>query len=273
MEGTDYLCPHCGAELRGDLRKGGSRPGGTPGCPYDGLAYASLRAGHDAIYFGPWRRIDAPPTEIRRAYHRIGRHLDAIGSALAGHDLPAAASDAPGLRLITHLAVEQAHVSDAHALIPAIKSAKDRGLAPAEVLADSLYGSEKNIEAAKAMGTEVVAPVPGGEGKGKSSSLSEFALTDEGGIANCPMGHAPIEDVARGNHREAVFAVEHCFGCPRKKDCLIRSVRNGYGFSYDRKQVKMADAGRGKRRRCSATGTGTVPGWSRRCRSWIEKRE
>jgi len=153
---------------------------------------------------------------------------------------PAGASDAPGLRLITHLAVEQAHVSDAHALIPAIESAKDRRLAPSEVLADSLYGSEKNIEKAKAMGTEVVAPVPGGEGKGKSSSLSEFALTDEGGIAKCPMGHAPIEDVAVGNHREVVFAVEHCFGCPRKKDCMIRSVRNGYGFSYDRKQVKMA---------------------------------
>jgi len=149
-------------------------------------------------------------------------------------------SDAPGLRLITHLAVEQAHQSDAHALIPAIESAKDRGLAPAEVLADSLYGSEKNIEAAKAMGTEVVAPVPGGEGKGKSSSLSEFALTDEGGIVNCPMEHAPIEDKACGNHREVVFAVEHCFGCPRKKDCPIRSVRNGYGFSYDKKQVKMA---------------------------------
>jgi len=50
-----------------------------------------LRAGHDAIYFGPWRRIEALPTEIRRGYHRIGRHLDAIGAELAGHDLPAAA--------------------------------------------------------------------------------------------------------------------------------------------------------------------------------------
>ena len=93
MTGTDYRCPRCGAELRGDMGKGGSRPRGTPGCPYDGLAYAALRAGHDAIYFGAWRRIDAPPTEIRRGYHRIGRHLDAIGAELAGHDLPAAARD------------------------------------------------------------------------------------------------------------------------------------------------------------------------------------
>lgn len=93
MAGIDYHCSHCGAELRGDLRRGGSRPRGTPGCPYDGLAYAALRAGHDAIYFGPWRRIGAPQMEILRGYHRIGRHLDAIGAELAGHGLPGAARD------------------------------------------------------------------------------------------------------------------------------------------------------------------------------------
>jgi hypothetical protein len=157
--------------------------------------------------------------------------------------IPAAGADGEkeaGLSLITHVAVEPAHTSDANALIPAIEDANERGLGPTEVLADSLYGSEKNVAAAAAMGTEVVAPVPGGEKKSKSARLSEFALTDEGGIANCPMGHAPIEDAARGNHREVVFSVEHCLGCPRRKDCPVKSVRKGYGFSYDRKQVKMA---------------------------------
>ena len=38
----------------------------------------------------PHRR---PPLEIRRGYHAIGRHLDAIGRELEGHDLPAAARD------------------------------------------------------------------------------------------------------------------------------------------------------------------------------------
>src|SRR3990172_846605 len=157
--------------------------------------------------------------------------------------IPAAGADGEkeaGLSLITHVAVEPAHTSDAHALIPAIEDANERGLGPAEILADSLYGSEKNVAAAAAMGTEVVAPVPGGEKKSKSSHLSEFTFTEESGIANCTMGHAPIEDAARGNHREVVFAVEHCFGCPRRKECPVKSVRNGYGFSYDRKQVKMA---------------------------------
>lgn len=152
----------------------------------------------------------------------------------------ASGEKAPGLSLISHVAIESADRSDANALIPAIEDAKERGLAPTEVLADSLYGSEKNVAAAAAMGTEVVAPVPGGEKKSKSARLSEFALTEEGGIANCPMGHAPIEDVVRRNHREVVFAVEHCLGCPKRKECPVKSVRNGYGFSYDKKQVRMA---------------------------------
>jgi hypothetical protein len=150
------------------------------------------------------------------------------------------ARDACGPRLITHVAVGQAHESDANALIPAIEDAKERGLAPAQVLADAGYGSEKNVEAAAALGTEVVAPVPGGQTKSKSSYLSEFALTEEGAVAACPMGHAPMDDAPRGNHREAVFAVEHCLGCPRRKECPVKSVRRGYGFSYDKKQVRMA---------------------------------
>ena len=114
-----------------------------------------------------------------------------------------------GLSLITHVSVEPAHASDVHTLLPAIKDVEQRGLAPKEVLADSLYGSEKNVEGAANRGVEVVAPVPGGEKKSKSSLLSEFTLTEEGGIERCPMGHTPIEDAARGNHREVVFAVNN----------------------------------------------------------------
>ena len=49
------------------------------------------------------------------------------------------------LNLITYVHVEPAHESDATALIPAIESSKERGLAPEELLADSLYGSDENL--------------------------------------------------------------------------------------------------------------------------------
>jgi hypothetical protein len=48
--------------------------------------------------------------------------------------------------------------SDVHALIPAIECTEGRGLAPDEILADSLYGSDENLWMAKEMGVEVVSP-------------------------------------------------------------------------------------------------------------------
>ena len=38
-------------------------------CPYQGEPYIGLRAGHDQIYFGRWRRMDATSIDLRRAYH------------------------------------------------------------------------------------------------------------------------------------------------------------------------------------------------------------
>ncbi len=58
--------------------------------------------------------------------------------------------------LITHVKVEAAHESDANALLPAIEDAAKRELAPAELLADSLYGSDDNLEKAKEMGVRWV---------------------------------------------------------------------------------------------------------------------
>jgi hypothetical protein len=58
------------------------------------------------------------------------------------------AEKAQTLNLITHVEVEQSHKSDANALIPAIEETKEQGLAPKEVLADSLYGGDDNCHSA-----------------------------------------------------------------------------------------------------------------------------
>ncbi len=86
-------CSACGAELTYDSRKALKRSGEKVVCPYEGLAYAELRSGHDRIYFGRWRKIDATSIDIRRAYRQLGRHLSAIAQALGEKDLPAARRD------------------------------------------------------------------------------------------------------------------------------------------------------------------------------------
>jgi len=83
-------CQTCGLES-GVHR--GKPTGEKPACPYEGLAYPDLRAGHDRIYFGSWRKMNAGPADVVRAYNQIGRHLNSIERVLGGLDLPAARRD------------------------------------------------------------------------------------------------------------------------------------------------------------------------------------
>jgi hypothetical protein len=62
--------------------------------------------------------------------------------------------------LITHVKVEAAHESDSNALIPAIEDTVKRDLVPKELLADSLYGSDDNVEKASPYLT-LLPPFPG----------------------------------------------------------------------------------------------------------------
>lgn len=78
------------------------------------------------------------------------------------------------LNLITHVNVERAHQSDAKALIPAIESAQQRDLGPKQLLADSLYGSDANVETAMAKGVEVISPPMGSE---KQSVIGLFRFS------------------------------------------------------------------------------------------------
>ena len=87
--------------------------------------------------------------------------------------------DAVPLRLITHVEVEPANISDAHALLPAIEGATRFGLAPAEVLADSLYGSDKNVVAAAEVGVDVVSPVMGQTDESEVT-MADFSFSHDG---------------------------------------------------------------------------------------------
>ena len=70
-------------------------------------------------------------------------------------------SEKDELSLITYVAVEPANVSDVHALIPAIESTQQRGLGPQQVVADTLYGSDKNIVEAAVLGVDLSRPGAG----------------------------------------------------------------------------------------------------------------
>jgi hypothetical protein len=144
------------------------------------------------------------------------------------------------LNLITHVEVESAHVSDVHALIPALEATKERGLAPQEVLADSLYGSDENSEKAKDLGVEVISPVMGTP-KEETLSLAYFPQTDKGKIAACPQGHAPVKfKQGKKNTCNVAFASEHCGDCPLRERCPVRPGRKRHYLRFNLKTLRIA---------------------------------
>lgn len=145
------------------------------------------------------------------------------------------------LNLITHVAVESAHVSDVHALLPALESTKERGLAPHEVLADSLYGSDENSEKAKDLGVEVISPVMGTPQE-ETLSLADFPQTDTGKIAACPQGHAPVK-VKQGkkNTCNVAFASELCAVCPLRERCPVKPGCKRHYLRFDLKALRLAE--------------------------------
>ena len=143
------------------------------------------------------------------------------------------------LNLITHVEVERAHESDAKALIPAIESAQQRDLGPKQVLADSLYGSDANVETAMAKGVEVISPPMGSEKQG-TIGLSDFHIEKSGKVISCPQGHAPMHSKKKKTRYCAAFDSAHCTSCPNQAICPAASGKKGFYLRFTDKQLRVA---------------------------------
>jgi hypothetical protein len=141
--------------------------------------------------------------------------------------------------LITHVKVEAAHESDANALLPAIEDAAKRELSPAELLADSLYGSDDNVEKAKELGVEVVSPTMGTQSH--TIGLADFAFSDSDEITACPEGQKSQRIKTGKNGGKIVhFDKTICDKCPRQSECPVKRDKRHSTIGYDAKSLRLA---------------------------------
>jgi hypothetical protein len=141
------------------------------------------------------------------------------------------------LNLITHIEVEPAHHSDANALIPAIASSKERGLAPEEVLGDTLYGSDENHQKAAKLGVTLVSPA---KSKDKDITLSDFEVSEKGDVISCPEGHAPVRTKKKKTRHSVAFDSQHCGLCPFQEICPVKQGKNRHYLRYTNKEMRLA---------------------------------
>jgi hypothetical protein len=143
------------------------------------------------------------------------------------------------LNLITHVEIERAHESDANALIPAIESAQKRDLGPEQLLADTLYGSDENVEKAKNKSVEVISPPMGSE-KEETLGLSDFQMKNSGKVIGCPQGHAPIHSTKKKTRYCAAFDLAHRNGCPNQSICPVKPGKKAFYLRFSDKQLRIA---------------------------------
>lgn len=125
------------------------------------------------------------------------------------------------IQVITHVDVEQAHVSDQKATIPIIDALDCRGHKPEKLFADTNYNSGKNLLEAAKRGVELMAPTPGKTDPDKLI-LGDFYIDySELKVLSCPEGFRPIKDVvgSDGETHNLQFNRDHCAGCGVAEEC------------------------------------------------------
>jgi hypothetical protein len=150
------------------------------------------------------------------------------------------------VQLITGALPQGAAEPDGAAVVPILDQLEESRLLPKEMLADTLYCGDENVQAAEDRGVELVGPIPGREPASDPGALTldDFAVDERTGrVEACPQGHAPL--VVERNEETGTTRLEMpvaaCEGCPFHTSCPIHKTRDGrYELDFTDKDHRLA---------------------------------
>jgi hypothetical protein len=150
------------------------------------------------------------------------------------------------VQLITAALPQTASEPDAQAVVPMLDQLEEGARLPEQMLADTLYCGDENVQAAAARGVDLIGPVPGRapEVDPEALSVDDFAYDERTGtIDACPAGHAPTScsrDAATARTRIEMPA-SACAACPFRKQCPIETTRDGkFTLEFTDKERRLA---------------------------------
>lgn len=155
------------------------------------------------------------------------------------------------VQLIVSALPQTAVESDAKALAPVLADLQARDQLPEEMLADTSYGSDENVQQAAALDVEVVSPVSGpkpAEAQDAAGvivaklTIDDFAVDERTGkVESCPAGRIPLNVVYEEatNTTTIHMSPEDCHVCPFREQCPIESGSGTCKVSYTDKQRRL----------------------------------
>ena len=150
------------------------------------------------------------------------------------------------VQLITAALPQTASATDAAAVVPMLDQLEQGSRRPEELVADTLYTGDENVQAAATRGVDLVGPVPGRATAADPAALTvdDFAYDERTGtITACPAGHRPTScahDATTATTRVEMPA-SACCGCPFRKQCPIEKTRDGkFTLEFTDKDRRLA---------------------------------
>ncbi|MBA2624600.1 MAG: transposase [Acidimicrobiia bacterium] len=149
------------------------------------------------------------------------------------------------VQLITAALPETACEPDAAAVTPMLDQLEKGGRLPEELLADTLYTGDENVQAAAARGVDLVGPVPGRapESAPETLTVDDFAWDERTGLVDaCPAGHQPTScwRDAETTTTRVEMPESACAECPFRKQCPIKETRDGqFTMEFTDKQRRL----------------------------------
>ena len=159
-------------------------------------------------------------------------------------------SEANEVQLIVSALPQTAVAADANALAPVLEDLQKRDLLPEEMLADTAYGSDDNVQKAAVLGVEVVSPVSGPTPSATTQApdangevtIDDFAVDERTGkVEACPAGRVPLQVVydAETTTTTSHMSPEDCGACPFRAQCPIEEGKSTCKVSYTDKQKRL----------------------------------
>ena len=152
------------------------------------------------------------------------------------------------VQLITCAIAQTAVEADANAVEEVLEDLKSNDLVPDEMLADTLYNSDENIQLASEQGVELVGPVLPGSGKNKDDQYEQLSIDDfdvdeqTEEVVCCPAGREPesSEHNSDTGKTKTVMPDSTCGQCEFFEQCPVKKTRDGYQLEHTAKQRRLA---------------------------------
>jgi hypothetical protein len=148
-------------------------------------------------------------------------------------------------QLITCALPQTAATPDEESLTPVLQNLQASGLLPEELLADTLYLRDENVQQAESLGVELIGPVPGAAPARRPNDLTldDFVIDEKTEcVTCCPDGQVPARSVpnpATGKTR-TTMPVAACAQCAFRDQCPVVETPAGYQLEHTAQQRRVA---------------------------------